>query len=91
MEWKVELSTKSKKYLKKLKDNKLKLVLLDKLEELKTNPDIGIPLKGSLKQYRKIVISYKKAKNYRIVYEVVDQEITIYIIDVGTRESILYA
>lgn len=89
--WEVVLSTRSKKYLKKLRDKKLKIILLGKLEELKTNPEIGIPLKGNLKQYRKIIISYKRAKNYRIVYEVVNQKVIIYILDIGTRESIIYS
>lgn len=91
MEWNIEFKRSAFNKLKKIKDKKLKELLENEIDALKTDPFRGIPLKGSLKQYRKLVISYRKRKDYRIVYQVVDQKVTIYIFDLGTRESILYA
>jgi len=90
-EFDVVLSTRSKKYLKKLKDKKLKKILLDKLEELKLNPEIGIFMQGNMKAYRKIIINYRRAKDYRIVYEIVEDEVLVYVLDLGTKEGICYA
>jgi len=41
-EWEIILSNKSRKYLKKLKDKKLKNILSERIESLKINPEIGI-------------------------------------------------
>lgn len=91
VEWNIEFKKTAFKKLKRIKDKKLSEILNDEINSLKLNPFKGIPLKGNLKQYRKLVISYKRAKDYRIIYQVIDNEIIIYIFDIGPRESIIYA
>ncbi len=91
MEWKIDIKRSALRKLKKIKDKKLSKILDDEINSLKKDPFKGKKLNGNYKKYRKIVISYKRAKDYRIVYEVIDNEVTIYIFDVGTKEGICYA
>ena len=87
-EWDLIYSKRSLKFLKKLKDKKLLKLLKEKAEELKTDPQKGKLLSGNLSGFRKLVISYTRPKDYRIVYRIIDDRVIIYISEIDKRKNI---
>jgi mRNA interferase RelE/StbE len=72
----------AKRFLKKIDKNSQKKVL-EKIQKLKNNPRIGKPLTGNLKGFWRL-----RQDNYRIVYRIKDQELIVYIMNIGSRENI---
>ena len=75
------------KFLKKLKDNKLKKLYQEAIDEILENPQIGEEKTGDLKGVRGYDIYYNKI-NYELAYtvEYVEDEIVV-VIMAGTREN----
>jgi len=72
----------AKRFLKSL-DNQFQKRILEKIEKLKNNPRIGKPLTGNLKGLWRL-----RQDNYRIVYRIRDQELIIYVLNIGDRGGI---
>lgn len=72
----------AKRFLKKIDKNSQKKVL-EKIQKLKNNPRIGKPLTGNLKGFWRL-----RQDNYRIVYRIKDQELIVYVMNIGSRENI---
>jgi mRNA interferase RelE/StbE len=65
-------------------DSRTKATIKNKIEDLKTEPALrGKPLSGDLAAYRSI----HAAGRYRIVYEVRQAEVVVYIVMVGLRKD----
>jgi len=54
-----------------------------KIEELKQNPRKGIPLIGNLAGLYKL-----RAGDYRIIYKIINEKLTILIIKIGHRKNV---
>jgi len=72
----------AKKFLKNLSKDFQKRIL-EKIEKLKDNPKIGKPLTGNLKGLWRL-----RQDNYRIVYRIKDQELIVYVINIGDRGNV---
>jgi len=83
--YQVELSSKVKKFIIKRTPKEQKK-LIEVFEILQENPyenDLNITrMKGTTSEYR------LKFKKYRIIYEIVDDELLIYMIDADSRGDI---
>jgi mRNA interferase RelE/StbE len=53
------------------------------IDDMSSNPDVGVPLKGHLKGLNKYRIG-----PYRIIYEVHHSHLLIIVIDIGHRKEI---
>lgn len=75
------------KFLKKLKDKKLRKLYQEAIDEILENPQIGKEKTGDLKSVRGYDIYYNKI-NYELAYtvEYVEGEIVV-VIMAGTREN----
>ncbi len=56
-----------------------------KIEKLKENPQLGIPLIGNLSGLWKLRIG-----KYRIIYQIRKAELLIFILDIGHRKNIYH-
>ena len=72
----------AKRFLKNLSKGSQKKIL-EKIEKLKDNPRIGKPLTGNLRGLWRL-----RFDNYRIVYRIKDQELIVYVMNIGDREGI---
>ena len=68
--------------LKKIDKNSQKKILTQ-IEKLKANPRIGKPLTGNLRGLWRL-----RQDNYRIIYKIKDQELIVYVINIGNRDKI---
>ncbi len=69
----------AKRFLKNLdKDSQERI--LKKIDKLKDNSRIGKPLTGNLRGLWRL-----RQDNYRIIYKIKDQELVIYVINMGDR------
>ena len=68
--------------LKKL-DNSIKAQVIDKLEKLKTRPELGKPMTGQLTGLRSLRIGF-----YRAIYSIEHERLTILIIRLGHRKNV---
>tara|TARA_B100000315_G_C14537489_1_gene569192 strand:- start:827 stop:1066 length:240 start_codon:yes stop_codon:yes gene_type:complete len=69
----------AKSFLKKLsKDSQRRI--FKKIRKLEDNPRIGKPLTGNLKGLWRL-----RQDNYRIIYRIKDQELIIYVMNIGNR------
>ena len=82
MKYKVILKNPAKRFIRKL-DNNLKKRILNKIRLLGNNPRIGIPLGGNMKSLWKL-----REGTYRIIYQIVQNELLIQVLDVGHRRNI---
>lgn len=83
----VVFSKNSSKYLKKLKDQKLKQILKDAILEISADYTIGEMKKGDLAGIYCYDVFYNKT-NYEIAYKVISNSvIMIFVIMIGTREN----
>lgn len=84
--YKVNFSLRSKKQLKKL-DKRIALLLINWIEKNLVNTNNprknGKALKGNLKGLWRYRIG-----DYRLICEIIDNELTILIIELGNRKSI---
>ncbi|NLN49088.1 MAG: type II toxin-antitoxin system RelE/ParE family toxin [Clostridiales bacterium] len=75
------------KFLKKLKDKKLKLIYKTKIDELIQDPYIGEMKMGDLSGLYGVNIYYNKT-NYELAYTIEEEpEETLVIVHAGTREN----
>jgi mRNA interferase RelE/StbE len=72
----------AKRFLKKL-DSNVQEEMLNKIEKLKNNPELGKPLVGNLSGLWKL--RYDK---YRIIYQIKKQELIILVLNIGHRKNI---
>lgn len=72
----------AERFLKKL-DKNIQKNIINKIETLKENPRIGKPLSGDLAGLWRL--RYDK---YRIVYEIKDQQLIIFVLNIGHRKNI---
>ena len=67
-------------------DNKVKDIIRKKIEKLKTEPNLGLPLRGKLSKLYKLKIS-----KYRVLYQIDNYDFMIIVIAIGKRDnSIVY-
>lgn len=78
----VLLSPSAEKFLKKL-DFKWKILIRDKLRELKDNPRLGIPLTANLAGFWKLRIG-----DYRAIYQIKDNELIVFVLKIGHRKNV---
>lgn len=76
------IQTSAEKFLKKL-DKKNQERILNKFEDLKKNPELGVPLTGNLAGLWKLRIG-----DYRAIYQIKNSELLIFILRVGHRKNI---
>jgi mRNA interferase RelE/StbE len=55
------------------------------IDELQYNPLIGVKMNGRLSHLRKI-----KVVNYRIIYQIIEFELTIEVIEIESRGNVFY-
>lgn len=83
----VKILPPAAKYLKKLKDNKLKKLYEDAIKAIVENPLLGEEKKGDLRGIRGYDIYYNKT-NYELAYTVeYIQDTVVVIVMAGTREN----
>ena len=84
----IRLAPPTSKYLKKLKDKKLKELFRNALDEICENPYIGEPKKGDLSGIYGYDLYYQRT-NYEIAYVIEgnNNENIIVVVMVGTREN----
>lgn len=75
-------SKKSKDFLKKL-DNSNKERIVKKLEELSSNPELGVPLTGNLAGLWKLRVG-----DYRAIYQIRKSELLVLVLKMGHRKNI---
>ncbi len=78
----VRLTKRFDKQFRKL-DGQIQKLILKELEILKTEPEYGEPLKGSLRNFRKI-----KVQNFRVVYRLHSSNIVAEVFFVDHREHV---
>lgn len=69
-------------FLKKL-DNSNKSRVLNKIEKLKTQPDLGKPMTGQLAGIRSLRIGF-----YRAIYSIEHEKLSILVIKLGHRKNV---
>lgn len=84
----IRLAPPAAKYLKKLKDLRLKELLISKIQMIAENPTIGETKKGDLQGIRSLDVFYN-GTNYEIAYKLVvlDDGQVVVVIMAGTREN----
>ncbi len=75
-----------KKDLKKL-DREVLISVEDAFQKLSKDPHVGEKLHGGFSEYFSYHFKVKKIE-YRIIYEIEDQELFVYIVMVGSRENV---
>jgi len=80
--------TSCKKRVQKIKKKipKLYNIILETIKKLRTFPLTGEELSGDLAGYRKLKIKFQN-DNYRVVYQVIDNEVVILIIKINNRKD----
>ena len=64
-------------------DDKIKVIIRKKVEKLKLEPSLGLPLRGKLAKLYKLKVS-----KYRILYQIDTYNLTIIIIAIGKRDNL---
>lgn len=82
MNFKILLSPKSDKFLKKLEESTRKRIK-DKLRALSNNPELGKPLVGRLAGLWSLRIG-----DYRSIYQIRKAELLILVLTIGHRKNI---
>jgi mRNA interferase RelE/StbE len=80
--WKIQYTQKAVKTLEKLNPDVMENLRV-KIEELKTQPDLGKQLTGPLKGLRSL-----RAGDYRIIYKKEIDAFVVLIITIGQRKDI---
>ncbi|WEV52114.1 type II toxin-antitoxin system mRNA interferase toxin, RelE/StbE family (plasmid) [Lactobacillus sp. ESL0731] len=87
MAYRIKLSARTVKVLKKIKDRQLKQKIVDKIyDEIAVDPYIGSAKKGDLAGIYAIGFNHAKA-SYRIAYKIEQDEVVVIILLVGTHEN----
>lgn len=78
----VILKKPAKRFLKKLDKNN-QIQIIKKLENLKTNPELGKPLTENLAGLWRLRID-----KFRVLYRIKDQQLIIEVLKIGHRKKI---
>ena len=85
--YELQLHPKVEDDLKEL-DNALQIQVFKKLKQIQISPQLGLPLGNknnmNLSGFKKVYVAKKRV---RIVYEIQDDELLIYIIAIGKRND----
>lgn len=82
MAYSISIKQSAAKALEKItRDERLRIV--DAIDQLRDNPVAGSVLKGEFSGLRRIRIG-----NYRVVYEVQDQQLVVLVIRIGHRREV---
>lgn len=85
--YELKLHPKIEDDLKQL-DNALQIQVFKKLKQIQNSPELGLPLGNKnnmdLSRFKKVYVAKKRV---RIVYEVQDNVLSIYIIAIGKRDD----
>ncbi len=85
--YKLKFNPEAKKDLEKL-NHSVRLLFAKKIKQVQNNPQIGKKLGNknnlNLTGLNKVYFDHKK---YRIVYQVVADEVIVYIVSIGKRED----
>lgn len=73
---------KAKRFLKKL-DKSIQDRIIQKVEKLRENPQLGVPLIGHLSGLRKLRIG-----QYKVIYNIIEQRLVVVVLDIGHRKNI---
>lgn len=86
MAYQVTISRRVKRYLRKLKDQRLQTLIVDAIyKEIAEDPEFGVPKVGDLSGYRVYTLHYVRVE-YRIAYIVRTDEM-VSIVMIGTHEN----
>lgn len=82
MDYEVILADEAEDFLKKC-DKSIGNRILDKLENLKTNPELGKPLTANLAGLWSLRIG-----DHRAIYQIKNNELVVLVIKIGHRKNI---
>lgn len=82
MDYEVILADEAEDFLKKC-DKSVRNRILDKLENLKTNPELGKPLTANLAGLWSLRIG-----DHRAIYQIKNNELVVFVIKIGHRKNI---
>jgi|LGVF01.2.fsa_nt_gb mRNA interferase RelE/StbE len=82
MTYKIEFDNRIKSKIKKY-DKHERVLLFKVMEKIAEDPLRGKPLRYSLKGLRRVVF-----KHYRIIYKLIDEDKTVFIVEIEHRERI---
>ena len=82
MTYKIEFDNRIKSKINKY-DKHERVLLFKVVEKIAEDPLRGKPLRYSLKGLRRVVF-----KHYRIIYKIIDEEKTVFIVEIEHRERI---
>ena len=84
MNFRVVLTDRAKKDLSEISNPVIRERIAQRINVLKTRPEVGNPLRGKLAGYR----SLRAARNrYRIIYRIVNDKVLVIIITIGLRKG----
>lgn len=78
----VKLSRKADKNLDQI-ESRYQVLIVRSLKMLRDEPYLGVPLHGKLKGFWKLKVSH-----YRIIYQIIDSLLVIYVIDIDHRKQV---
>jgi mRNA interferase RelE/StbE len=78
----VDVSVGAEKHLRRI-DKRYQVLIIRSLYALREQPRLGVPLHGKLKGFWKLRVA-----DYRIIYQIVDSRLIIYIIDIDHRKQV---
>lgn len=85
MTYKIVIAPAALKMLKAVSDRRVRDLIVERIDELAEEPEKqGKPLVGELSGYRSLRAA---GQRYRIVYRVVNDKITVYVVAVGIRKE----
>ncbi len=80
--FKISFEPPAEKFLRKLDKYEAKKIVA-KIKQLKINPKLGKPLIGNLSGLWRL-----RVNKYRIIYEIKNNELIVYVLQVGLRKNI---
>lgn len=79
---KVLFDKKFKELFSKIKDNSTKLKIIKQIEKIKTNPEVGKPMRNVRRGTRELYI-----KPFRLSYEYLKDQDMVYILDIYHKDE----
>ncbi len=85
MKYSIKMAGSAKQMLKEITDRRLQEEIVKRIDKLAEDPHLqGKPLKGILTGYRSVRAA---GQRYRIVYQVDDEAIVVFVIGTGIRKE----
>ncbi len=81
MNYQIILKNPAKKFIKRLDDH-IKKRIIKKINLIRQDPRAGIPFVGNLKGLWKM-----RDGEYRIIYQIIQNELTVYVININHRKK----